>query len=92
MKNNIEKFNRMTVEAYACSCGSCSAPCSSCGCVDSVISHSEHMNTYSTNYEYLRDSKAFSFQTIHQNGGRQLAEHVMLHLNTISNRFSLSKM
>jgi len=70
MKSNIKKSNRMTVEAYACSCGGCAAPCSSCSCADSIISHTVHMDTYSTNYMYLRDSNAYTFQTIHQNGGR----------------------
>jgi len=61
MKRIMKKANKMSVEAYACSCPGCSCSTTSCG---------TNYTLYYQNYDYMAAlTDAYGFQFVHQNGG-----------------------
>lgn len=69
MRRILKKSNKMSVEAYVCSCGGCTCNSScSCACIAEDVRFTIYYNGYSTNKQYINDNY-YNFQTIHQSGG-----------------------
>lgn len=70
MRKILKKSSKMSVEAYACTCGgcTCTSTCGSCACASDSVRITNKNNTYLSNKQYISDNY-YNFQTIHQNGG-----------------------